>query len=461
MLNLTVMCSNELNGCQWKSSLRELHTHEETCDYTLLGCTNNGCQDLVYRRDSLPHAQEYCLFRLIECKLCGELVACNQHQSHLDSTCPFVLVVCENGCKDSVKRKYVRLFCQYTAVYLIICIYLVSTTRRDRVQFSEITVQICFYRVSIQSNYTCVYLDKNYNSVFCIKALSCDMEEHETSCRDGHMKMMLKRIEATPPTSIETPPSDIDAMKEQIRRLTDTLSEKDMIMDQMRTRVDELTEARLGVPTAIKKVQSNLSVVEEDTRALHGRLLSVERWKESADRHRLTQDTRLAAIDMRVLSMECISYDGVLRWKLENFGRRFREAVNGTMPSLYSPPFCTSRSGYKMCARIYLNGDREGAGTHISLYFVIIPGVHDALLAWPFHQRITFTLIDQIHKKHISDSFLPDPASPSFARPAKNMNVASGCPCFVKHDVLRQSGYLVDDVLFLRISVDIKYLYNI
>ena len=38
--------------------------------------------------------------------------------------------------------------------------------------------------------------------------------------------------------------------------------------------------------------------------------------------------------------------------------------------SLYSQPFYTGRYGYKMCGRVYLNGDGMGKGTHLSLFFL-------------------------------------------------------------------------------------------
>lgn len=54
--------------------------------------------------------------------------------------------------------------------------------------------------------------------------------------------------------------------------------------------------------------------------------------------------------------------------------------------------FYTSKYGYKMCLRIYLNGDGTGRGTHLSLFFVVMRGHSDALLKWPFNQKVTPTL---------------------------------------------------------------------
>ena len=49
--------------------------------------------------------------------------------------------------------------------------------------------------------------------------------------------------------------------------------------------------------------------------------------------------------------------------------------------------------GYKMCARLYLNGDGMGKGTHVSLFFVVMRGTYDALLKWPFRQKVSCSLL--------------------------------------------------------------------
>lgn len=41
-----------------------------------------------------------------------------------------------------------------------------------------------------------------------------------------------------------------------------------------------------------------------------------------------------------------------------------------------------------MCLRIYLDGDGTGRGTHLSLFFVVMKGPNDALLRWPFNQKV-------------------------------------------------------------------------
>ncbi|KAL8617583.1 TNF receptor-associated factor 3 [Nucella lapillus] len=175
------------------------------------------------------------------------------------------------------------------------------------------------------------------------------------------------------------------------------------------------------------------------------------------DRQLSVHDIRMAEMDLRFQLLETASYDGKLIWKIRDYARRKLDAANGRTLSLYSQPFYTNRFGYKMCARVYINGDGMGKGSHLSLFFVIMRGEYDALLVWPFRQKVTMTLLDQsAEKRHLTDSFQPDPGSSSFQKPVTEMNVASGCPLFVSHSILENQGnsYLKDDAIFIRIVVD-------
>lgn len=41
-----------------------------------------------------------------------------------------------------------------------------------------------------------------------------------------------------------------------------------------------------------------------------------------------------------------------------------------------------------MKLRIYLNGNEQAKGTHISLYFTLQTGDFDSLLKWPFAETV-------------------------------------------------------------------------
>ena len=172
-------------------------------------------------------------------------------------------------------------------------------------------------------------------------------------------------------------------------------------------------------------------------------------------------DIRLAEYDLRFQCMESAGYDGTLIWKIKDYQRRKMDAISGRTLSLYSQPFYTSRFGYKMCARVYLNGDGMGKGSHMSLFFVVMRGDYDALLSWPFKQKVSLTLLDVSGgRKHLTDTFRPDPTSTSFRMPVGDMNIASGCPLFVAQSVLESGTYIRDDTIYIKIAVDVSDLHN-
>ncbi|XP_064146786.1 TNF receptor-associated factor 2 isoform X6 [Loxodonta africana] len=171
------------------------------------------------------------------------------------------------------------------------------------------------------------------------------------------------------------------------------------------------------------------------------------------------KDLAMADLEQKIQEMEAATYDGVFIWKITDFARKRQEAVAGRAPAIFSPAFYTSRYGYKMCLRIYLNGDGTGRGTHLSLFFVVMRGPNDALLRWPFNQKVTLMLLDQNNREHVIDAFRPDVTSSSFQRPISDMNIASGCPLFCPVSKMEaKNSYVRDDAIFIKAIVDLTGL---
>ncbi|XP_073746148.1 TNF receptor-associated factor 2 isoform X3 [Callorhinus ursinus] len=171
------------------------------------------------------------------------------------------------------------------------------------------------------------------------------------------------------------------------------------------------------------------------------------------------KDLAMAELEQKVHEMQATTFDGVFVWKISDFARKRQEAVAGRTPAIFSPAFYTSRYGYKMCLRIYLNGDGTGRGTHLSLFFVVMKGPNDALLRWPFNQKVTLMLLDQNGREHVIDAFRPDVTSSSFQRPVSDMNIASGCPLFCPVSKMEaKNSYVRDDAIFIKAIVDLTGL---
>ena len=163
---------------------------------------------------------------------------------------------------------------------------------------------------------------------------------------------------------------------------------------------------------------------------------------------------------LMVQTLQATSYNGNFIWKIPDVQRRRQEAKIGKTVSLYSAPFYTSRHGYKLCLRLYMDGDGSGKGTHLSFFLTIMRGEYDPLLPWPFRQTVTLMLLDQDKQRDIVQSFRPELTSSSFQRPRNEMNVASGCPLFAPLTVLNNSSYVKEDTLFLRCRIDLTGLEN-
>ncbi|CAF2596525.1 unnamed protein product [Rotaria sp. Silwood2] len=169
----------------------------------------------------------------------------------------------------------------------------------------------------------------------------------------------------------------------------------------------------------------------------------------------LQQD--VASLKQKIDDMQYVSYDGTLIWKITSFHEKMMDAQSERQTSIYSPPFYSSVTGYKMRARLYLNGDGNARRTHVSLFFVLMRGPNDAILKFPFSYKVTFCLHDQTPtQRHIIDSFRPDIKSNSFQRPRSEMNIASGIPKFLPLTMIQQEGnpYIRDDTMFIKVIVD-------
>ncbi|XP_062616340.1 TNF receptor-associated factor 3-like [Saccostrea cucullata] len=463
---LKVYCPNQVRGCQKIVKWKELEKHTEECPHEPLSCPYKdwGCQEIV-DRSSLTDHQRDCPFIPTQCQYCGQTIPQESLQAHEKENCMKIPINCEYGCntapipRDQISQhqdtcprkpricKYASAGCTfqglaeeveggmrdmlYTEVHLqqvtlqMAKIDLHSIDIRREVQEMESIRQEARQQVSEARK----EIEEVRRLADDIKRLSrkFKIDVVELTERIIHAEKQVEEL--AQPESYKRTISDVNILRENIRRLKDRANE---------LRTIHTSEQGGATATATPASSDLYTDIQQQVRSLG------------------LQDARLAELDLRFQILETINYEGVLFWKITNYRRRKQEAVSGKTLSIYSSPFFTNRYGYKMCARIYLNGDGMGKGTHLSIFFVVMQGEYDALLPWPFRQKVTFLIIDQSGtRRHLSDSFKPDPSSSSFKRPLAEMNIASGCPLFVSHSILENSGnYIREDTLFVKVIVD-------
>lgn len=143
-------------------------------------------------------------------------------------------------------------------------------------------------------------------------------------------------------------------------------------------------------------------------------------------------------------------------WRISGFNEILRQAKHGKN-KVDSAPFYTGPYGYKLKLSVNPNGDGSGKNTHLSAFVIVMRGEYDGMLAWPFHQKVTFTLVDQQdnveQRENIVMHFRANTKLENFARPVSDENPGRGYARFVSHDKLKSRRFIVDDTLFIQVDV--------
>ena len=157
-----------------------------------------------------------------------------------------------------------------------------------------------------------------------------------------------------------------------------------------------------------------------------------------------------------------MTYTTIYEWSIENYRQKKQNEINGRTPYLDSEIFYCGRKGYKMCARIYLNGDGIGKGGNVSLYISILKGDNDDNLPWPFKYRMSMSLINQkrVNNKIVQEHFDPAPSSASYQKPTSMRNKGTGFPLFTTHALAESEECLVNDKIKILIQVDSQAVQN-
>lgn len=216
--------------------------------------------------------------------------------------------------------------------------------------------------------------------------------------------------------------------------------------------LNELFEKLIEYMHVVEKLQSNFKKTQE---ALYHKFEEIADFKKAL----MIAQVSIVQLEDKMLSLERGSSNGSLIWKITGMKRKIEEAQKNKSKSIYSPCFYSHSNGYKLSVRLFLNGNDSFFGRSLSIFIVIMKGEFDQLLKWPFKQKVTFMLIDQINndfREHIIESFKPDINSESFKRPISNMNTASGIPMFCSLSKVHSAehGYIKDDCMFIKTTIE-------
>ena len=172
--------------------------------------------------------------------------------------------------------------------------------------------------------------------------------------------------------------------------------------------------------------------------------------------NKIEETTRKLEERINALQNQLMQSPEKYTWKISGFSEVLRQARSREKTTIFSSPFYYKN--YKFRLELAPNGKGSGKNTRLSVYFHTMKGENDAILPWPFHKKVTLTLIDQQetpnYRENIVMSFTADPTKKNFARPVTYENTGWGFHEFVSHTELKERCYLVDDTIFIQARVD-------
>lgn len=422
---LPAICDN--NGCSWRGTIKEYEAvHEGKCPFMLTACP--ACKQLIRVSEKDWHNERECPERKLNCRYCKLSFYFPDIKAH-DEICPKFPMTCEGCGKKKIPREKFQDHVKSCGRCKVPCRFLVAgcTEMVENDKFLE-----------HETKYLQEHLAKVWEFI----------QPHRKDLNDVTHRMGSLSMEASS-SSMASLHSTSEPGKVQDLRRVEALEKKNVAMENI---VCVLNREVERASTATEEAMRQRRADQEKIDTLYAKVRQLERTLGQ-------KDLQLVELETRLQEAELSTFDGIFIWKIPEFAKKRQDAIVGRCPAMFSPPFYTSKYGYKMCLRIYLNGDGTGRGTHLSLFFVVMKGPSDALLRWPFNQKVTLMLLDQNNREHIIDAFRPDVTSSSFQRPVSEMNIASGCPLFCPLSKLEgKNSYIREDTIFIKAIVDLSGL---
>ncbi|XP_051748746.1 TNF receptor-associated factor 2 [Ctenopharyngodon idella] len=492
--NLPAVCINE--GCAWKGSIKDYElSHEGKCEFMILSCPL--CKELIRFNEQERHNERECPERTLNCKYCKEPFHFKNIKAH-DEICPKYPMICEGCAKKKIPReKYVdhikfcskfRTPCRY---HVVGCDMLVEKEKihdHERACAHEHLNLLLHYimgmKVSLEGlqpqslelaghkahelHQALRDLEARVSQLSTIpgptgppvQGVPSASSSASSSSASAVAPPPLPPAAATLPTSFTPLPSSVGAALElQLHSEKTKVADLGRRCQDLEVKAGTFEDVVCVLNREVERFATTMEASNRQHRLDQDKIEALSNKVRQLERQVGVKDLTVAEMEGRLREMSATTFDGVFIWRISDFTKKRQDAIAGRAPAMFSPAFYTSKYGYKMCLRIYLNGDGTGRGTHLSLFFVVMRGMSDALLKWPFNQKVTLMLLDQSNREHIIDAFRPDITSSSFQRPVSEMNIASGCPLFCPLSKLEgKNSYIRDDTIFIKAIVDLTGL---
>ena len=309
---------------------------------------------------------------------------------------------------------------------------------------------------------------------FCLQILRKQTDSHLLSYTRIHLDLVYAKLQSTREEQDKLK-NTTSKLQDEVDLLQRQLAEVNMKCNTLQKKIDtdkKKAEEKVGHALRFgerlsmnqKRVEENISDLRERQNAMQKELigkvnafLKQQEEKTVAFQKAMMEKVNMLEARFRNMSVrEHATESPQFTWKIQGFRQLFLEAKRGGNNKIVSCPFYTATYGYKLRLSINPNGQGLGEHTHLSLCLNVMKGEYDAVLPWPFHKKVIFTLIDQQEspnsRKNIVKCLFANPQLKNFSRPVKE-NQGRGFCRFISHEELAMERFAKDGNLCIQVHI--------
>ena len=452
-----VYCPNTSEGCDWVGEVGKVETHlspgvsehsARLCQFEKIACSNDGCEEEVYRRDLDVHQTTHCPYRITECRYCKSYRSTyNDITTNHFFDCPAYPVDCPNGCGEpNLRRSKLQEHFDTCPCLVVNC------------DFKAIGCAIHRSRATMAA-----HLDMNTNfhmrllcKVVCenrakLEAVG-ELERQVATLHEENKKVRKENLDLTNLTNQLK--SSVTSMQKQVERFNEELQTVKGREEELREKLKEQASAVEAAEKARTTLEEELTKLKEevnqksDLREVKEQIESqkatvialqgdVAHCRETVD----SQDTKIKSMKKSV-EEEIEERENIVKVEINKATTVLQQAIQGVSDELdvaveaqkdqlkkvndnlkyvemsvtprppfaftvsrfqerkshkeafVSPPFYHDLRGYKMCVRV----DVYGMNNHVAVFCCIMRGEHDEHLEWPFFGAVKVRL-----QNHLDD----------------------------------------------------------
>ena len=361
-----VYCLMKDRGCEWTGVLQDLDAHLDVdtgdCQFVDVQCPNK-CSHPVQKREVPDHLDNFCPKRDYNCRYCGFAgsyeVVCNEHHPE----CHSYPIPCPNSCTVvSIERGTLDM-------HLKMCPY----------QEVECEVMGCGERLTREELDT--HMERSTQKHITLMAAATQrMSRENTELHQESERKFQEKDE-----HIAGLKNQLHQRNQETAEATHRMNRENKELRQQSERIERKAEIQFQEKDEqIAQLEKQLHQKEQETTEATQRMSQEFQKKiQGMEKNHLEREEEL---ERRLNSVERFLFT------LQNFSQHKALSSSWT-----SPPFFTHPAGYKLCLRVWPNGESEcGAQNNVVTVRVCsMKGEYDETLQWPVKFSITVHLLNQ------------------------------------------------------------------